>query len=93
MEKPKSNQPKAAAKPAKPTTPAAPVKVPPMCRPIDWLTLAITFGIVWAVYLFTLAPEQTLEDSGELCTASYYAGIPHPPERPLEERIRRCRGR
>ncbi len=83
MEKPKSNQPKAAAKPAKPATPAAPIKVPPMCRPIDWLTLAVTFGIVWAVYLFTLAPEQTLEDSGELCTASYYAGIPHPPGYPF----------
>ncbi|HAO77938.1 MAG TPA: DUF2723 domain-containing protein, partial [Verrucomicrobia subdivision 3 bacterium] len=83
MEKPKSNQPKAAAKPAKPATPAAPVKVPPMCRPIDWLALAITFGVVWAVYLFTLAPEQTLEDSGELCTASYYAGIPHPPGYPF----------
>ncbi len=83
MEKPKSNQPKAAAKPVKPATPAAPVKVPPMCRPIDWLALAITFGVVWAVYLFTLAPEQTLEDSGELCTASYYAGIPHPPGYPF----------
>ena len=70
-------------KSAKPTEPAAPVTVPPMFRPIDWLALAITFGVVWAVYLFTLAPEQTLEDSGELCTASYYAGIPHPPGYPF----------
>ena len=87
MEKVKPTNAKgSASKPketAKSAVPAAPIKVPPMCRPIDWLTLAITFGIVWAVYLFTLAPEQTLEDSGELCTASYYAGIPHPPGYPF----------
>jgi len=82
MEKPKSNQPKAAAV-AKTVTPTAPVKVAPMFRPTDWLTLAITFGVVWIVYLFTLAPEQTLEDSGELCTGAFYAGIPHPPGYPF----------
>jgi len=80
MEKPKSNQPKAAAKTA---TPAVAVKVAPMFRPTDWLTLAITFGVIWIVYLFTLAPEQTLEDSGELCTGAFYAGIPHPPGYPF----------
>ncbi len=79
MEKPKSNQPKAATKSA---TPAA-VAVPPMFRPIDWLTLGLTFVIVWVIYLFTLAPEQTLEDSGELCTGAFYAGIPHPPGYPF----------
>src|ERR1017187_7469814 len=83
MEKPKSNQSKDTKAAAKPAVPAAPVKVAPMFRPTDWLTLAITFGVVWIVYLFTLAPEQTLEDSGELCTASYYAGIPHPPGYPF----------
>ncbi len=66
---------KEAAKPA----PVAPIKVPPMFRPIDWFALLIAFISVWAVYLWTLAPEQTLEDSGELCTGSFYAGIPHPP--------------
>ena len=66
---------------AKPTSsePISPAKVPPMFRPNDWLALLIAFGAVWAVYLWTLAPELTLEDSGELCTGSYYAGIPHPP--------------
>jgi tetratricopeptide (TPR) repeat protein len=86
MENSKPNNSKTAApKPvtAKPTTPAAPVKVPPMFRAIDWMTLAITFGIIWAIYLFTLAPEQTLEDSGELCTGAFYAGIPHPPGYPF----------
>src|SRR5262249_18353970 len=32
---------------------------------------------------FTLAPELTLEDSGELCTGAFYAGIPHPPGYPF----------
>jgi tetratricopeptide (TPR) repeat protein len=91
MEKSKSNQPnqpkdaKASAKPAaaKPAVPAAPVKVAPMFRRTDWLTMAVTFGVIWIVYLFTLAPEQTLEDSGELCTGAFYAGIPHPPGYPF----------
>jgi tetratricopeptide (TPR) repeat protein len=65
------------------SAPVAPVKVPPMFRKIDWLALVITFVSVWAVYLWTLAPELTLEDSGELCTGSYYAGIPHPPGYPF----------
>ncbi|HEV2693705.1 MAG TPA: DUF2723 domain-containing protein [Verrucomicrobiae bacterium] len=67
----------------KPAEVAPPIKVPPMFRPNDWLALLIAFGAVWAVYLWTLAPELTLEDSGELCTASYYAGIPHPPGYPF----------
>jgi tetratricopeptide (TPR) repeat protein len=71
-------------KPAKPAAPPpAPVKVPPMFRKIDWLALLFAFIGVWVVYLWTLAPEQTLEDSGELCTGSYYAGIPHPPGYPF----------
>ena len=66
-----------------PTVKPVPVKVPPLFRRIDWLVLLVTFGIVWTAYLLTLAPEVTLEDSGELCTASYYAGIPHPPGYPF----------
>lgn len=84
MENPKSNNAKgAAAKTKEPAKPAAPVKVPPMCRKVDWLAMGITFAVVWVVYLLTLAPQLTLEDSGELCTASYYAGIPHPPGYPF----------
>ena len=73
----------ASAKTAKSAPPAGPVKVAPMFRPTDWLTLALTFGFIWIVYLCTLAPEQTLEDSGELCTGAFYAGIPHPPGYPF----------
>ena len=78
-------------KPQAPKTPAArtpdlkpaPAKVPPLFRKMDWLGMAVTFGLVWTAYLLTLAPQVTLEDSGELCTASFYAGIPHPPGYPF----------
>jgi hypothetical protein len=38
---------------------------------------------VFLFYLFGLAPTVTLEDSGELITAAYSWGIPHPPGYPL----------
>jgi thioredoxin-like negative regulator of GroEL len=55
----------------------------PLFRKIDWLTLLVTFAVVWIGYYLTIAPEQTLEDSGELATGSFYAGIPHPPGYPV----------
>jgi tetratricopeptide (TPR) repeat protein len=70
-----------AAKPA-----ALPVNtgpVPPLFRRVDWFTLAFTFAVIWTIYFLTLAPQVTLEDSGELTTASYWAGIPHPPGYPF----------
>jgi thioredoxin-like negative regulator of GroEL len=79
------NKPQNAKAPAGKTPVAKPVPiiVPPLFRKIDWLVLAATFAAVWATYLLTLAPELTLEDCGELCTASFYAGIPHPPGYPF----------
>ncbi|HWX21498.1 MAG TPA: DUF2723 domain-containing protein [Candidatus Binatia bacterium] len=72
---------------AQPTAPAAqstaPVQVAPLFRKIDWLTLLLSFVVVFVVYYVTLAPELTLEDSGELVTGSLYAGIPHPPGYPV----------
>jgi tetratricopeptide (TPR) repeat protein len=61
----------------------APVHVPPLFRPIDWLTLVVTTAVLFIVYFLTLAPNVTLEDSGELCTGSFYAGIPHAPGYPV----------
>src|SRR5882672_10143377 len=55
----------------------------PLFRRIDWLTFLITFVAVWIGYYLTLAPELSLEDSGELATGSFYAGIPHPPGYPV----------
>lgn len=61
---------------------AAPT-VPPLFRPVDWLTFTLTAITVFTGYLWTLAPDLTLEDCGELAVASYYAGIPHPPGYPV----------
>ncbi len=84
MEKPKPNNGK--GKPAKPASSgklAPPAPVAPLFRRIDWIMLCIVFAVMWTIYLLTLAPELTLEDSGELCTGSFYAGIPHPPGYPF----------
>ncbi|HXR08609.1 MAG TPA: DUF2723 domain-containing protein, partial [Candidatus Acidoferrum sp.] len=66
-----------------PPAPAPPAKVPPLFRRIDWLALLICFAVVETIYYLTLAPQVTLEDSGELVTGSFYAGIPHPPGYPF----------
>ncbi len=80
---------------ASPATPPAPVLktgvgLPSLARSsgaffrrIDWQAFLLTFAFVWLGYYLTLAPEVTLEDSGELATGSFYAGIPHPPGYPV----------
>src|SRR5437868_6691296 len=79
--------PSAPAATAGPSTvkPTAPLRVapPPLFRKIDWAALIITFVFVFVAYYLTIAPEMTLEDSGELATGSFYAGIPHPPGYPV----------
>jgi hypothetical protein len=72
-----------AQEPAAPKTVLVPERVPRLFRRIDWLALLTAFTVVWITYFLTLAPEQTLEDSGELCTGAFYAGIPHPPGYPF----------
>src|SRR5438093_462302 len=71
------------AKAAAPLQPVVPVHVPPLYRCIDWVSFILTFLVVFAGYLWTLAPDLTLEDCGELATGSYYAGVPHPPGYPV----------
>jgi tetratricopeptide (TPR) repeat protein len=61
--------------------PGAPV--PNLFRRWDWLAFALTTVVVMIGYFYTLAPDLTLEDSGELAVASYYAGVPHPPGYPV----------
>src|SRR3974390_1917489 len=63
--------------------PPANLNPPPLFRRLDWLTFLIAFAGGWIGYYLTLAPELTLEDSGELATGSFYAGIPHPPGYPV----------
>ena len=57
--------------------------VPPLFRKIDWWTCGITTVVVFIGYYWTLAPDLTLEDSGELAVGSFYAGVPHPPGYPV----------
>jgi len=48
------------------------------------LYIALVTGLTaLVVYLLTLAPTVTSEDSGELVTAAYTFGVPHPPGFPL----------
>src|SRR5688572_10743832 len=74
-DKPPIVDPAAAAPPAGP--------VPPLFRSIDWFAFGVTALLVFLGYLWTLAPDLTLEDSGELAVASMYAGVPHPPGYPV----------
>ncbi len=57
--------------------------VPPLFRKIDWISFGVTAVCVLIGYVLTLAPDLTLEDSGELATGSFYAGVPHPPGYPV----------
>lgn len=65
------------------TPPAPPVNVPPLFRGIDWWSFSVTTLLVFLGYWWTLAPDLTLEDCGELAVASMYAGVPHPPGYPV----------
>src|ERR1700733_1090709 len=48
----------------------------------DFIAAAIVFFVTLGVYIATLAPTVTLEDSGELITAATKFGVPHPPGYP-----------
>lgn len=48
-----------------------------------YITLLVTFLGSFCLYLATLAPSVTFEDSGELIAAAYRLGIPHEPGYPL----------
>src|SRR5881296_2530116 len=93
---PKAAAPTKAPAPAKPVAaakgaqgaaaklpPPAAVKPPPLFRRIDWISFGITTLLVFIGYLLTLAPDLTLQDSGELAVGSFYAGVPHPPGYPV----------
>jgi hypothetical protein len=49
----------------------------------DFIAAALVFVITLGVYLATLSPSVTLEDSGELITGAATFGVPHPPGYPL----------
>ncbi|MCL2104319.1 MAG: DUF2723 domain-containing protein [Kiritimatiellaeota bacterium] len=52
-------------------------------RRADWFAALATFLFSgWAFY-FHMAPEVTLQDSGELVTGAFTFGVPHPPGYPI----------
>ena len=63
--------------------PSTPAHVPPLFRGMDWISFIVTSLVIFVGYWWTLAPDLTLEDSGELAVASMYAGVPHPPGYPV----------
>ncbi|MBU0676481.1 MAG: DUF2723 domain-containing protein, partial [Verrucomicrobia bacterium] len=52
-------------------------------RRVDWAAFWTSFIVSFGVYVYTLAPTVTLEDSGELAVAADYLGVPHPPGYPI----------
>ena len=48
----------------------APAKPNPFFRRCDWLAFVLATMISFGVYFYTLAPDLTLEDSGELAVGS-----------------------
>ena len=49
----------------------------------DWWAAAATFVFSTLVFFRHMAPEVTLQDSGELVTGAFNFGVPHPPGYPL----------
>ena len=67
-------------------TPAGPRRASvelPFYRRSDWLAGGLAALLVFIGYWLTLAPDLTLEDSGEMAVAAHYAGVPHPPGYPV----------
>jgi len=60
-----------------------PASRPERFQASDFIAAGLVFLITLAVYVFTLAPDVTLEDSGELITAAAKFGVGHPPGYPL----------
>src|SRR5690606_23674469 len=81
-ERNKKVTPKNSAVSGKNVPPSAP-PTPPFFRRIDWICFGITTLLVLIGYYLTLAPDLTLEDSGELAVGSMYAGVPYPPGYPV----------
>ncbi|MCL1922020.1 MAG: DUF2723 domain-containing protein [Kiritimatiellaeota bacterium] len=49
----------------------------------DWLASLATFLFSAWVFFRNMAPEVTLQDSGELVTGAFTFGVPHPPGYPI----------
>jgi len=63
-------------------TPFAPRNAP-FFQQADWLSFGATTLLALLVYLFTLAPDVGLDNSGVWSTAGAYGGVSSPPGYPL----------
>jgi tetratricopeptide (TPR) repeat protein len=52
-------------------------------KPEDWVAALLTTLIAGLAFFYYMAPEVTLQDSGELVTGAFTFGVPHPPGYPL----------
>jgi tetratricopeptide (TPR) repeat protein len=52
-------------------------------RRLDWSAFWTACILSFVVYVYTLAPTVSLEDSGELAVAGDCLGVPHPPGYPI----------
>jgi len=55
----------------------------PFFQKIDWLSFGITTVLALLIYLITMAPDVTLENSGTFSTSAAYAGVAQPPGFPV----------
>ena len=74
--------------PGKTSAPAEPAASRPVSwfywfSPINWISAVLSYAVSLSVYIYTLQPTVGLEDSGELITAAYRLGVPHPPGYPF----------
>ena len=60
-----------------------PASRPERFQRTDFIAAGLVFFVTLGVYIATLAPNVTLEDSGELITAAAKFGVGHPPGYPL----------
>lgn len=61
----------------------SPVLTEPFFQRTDWLCFGLATVVALVVYLYTLAPEVTLVNSGGLSTSASYAGVAYPPGFPV----------
>jgi tetratricopeptide (TPR) repeat protein len=74
--------PQAESIPAAPQ-PESTVRFPRLFALEDWITALVTTIFSGCVFFYYMAPEVTLQDSGELVTGAFTFGVPHPPGYPL----------
>jgi hypothetical protein len=50
---------------------------------VDWAYALVAAVVSGCIYAYSMAPSVTLQDAGELITAAFTFGVPHPPGYPF----------